>query len=168
MPLHFAYGSNMDVEAMRLRCPGARPVCAARLMRHRFVIMPEGYASIVRDAGAVVHGVLWDLALADLRALDAYENVSRGLYSKIEQPVLKAAGGSARGLVYVGRNGGGGAPLPGYMGAVLAAARHWALPEAYVRELARLTPAGEQRGERAPLTEPPKVRPRFVSPLDRR
>ncbi len=154
---------------MALRCPGARVVGVARLMRHRFVIMAEGYASVMRDPSGVVHGVLWDLTLADLRALDVYEDVARGLYAKIEQPVIKAAGGSGRALIYVGRNGAGGVALPGYMGGVLAAARQWNLPEAYLRELVRLTPVAEQRAPatKAPLVEPPKVRPRFASPLDR-
>ena len=49
MPLHFAYGSNMDVAAMRARCPASRPLGLARLARPRFVITPEGYAA-VRDA----------------------------------------------------------------------------------------------------------------------
>lgn len=167
MPLHFAYGSNMDVAAMALRCPGATPLCAARLMKHRFVIMPEGYASVMRDPQALVHGVLWDVPLADLRRLDAYEEIARGLYSKAEQPVLKAAGGSSRALVYFGRGGAGGSPKPGYMGNVLTVARGWGFPPAYLRELARLTPPGELNAAQAEPVATPKVRPRFATPFDR-
>jgi gamma-glutamylcyclotransferase (GGCT)/AIG2-like uncharacterized protein YtfP len=168
MPLHFAYGSNMDAEAMRLRCTGAKPLGAARLMRHRFIVMQEGFASVVRDPQGVVHGVLWDLTLADLRRLDAYEEVARGLYAKAEQPVLKASGGSSRALVYIGRGSAGGSPQPGYMAGVLRAARAWNFPEAYLRELIRLTPHGEQQATSAePVAPLPKVRPRFASPFDR-
>ncbi len=181
MPLCFAYGSNMDRAAMALRCPGSKPVGVARLPRHRFVIMPEGYASVVRDPARDVWGVLWDVALADVRTLDAYEEVGRGLYGKIIQPVVKAAGGSARALVYVGRSGAGGRPKPGYLEGVLAAARDWGLPERYIREIEGLSPRRPAAGalaDRQGLGKPEagaqtpggvaKVRPRFATPFDRR
>lgn len=41
MPLYFAYGSNMDREAMRVRCPNSRALGRARLARHRFFIMSQ-------------------------------------------------------------------------------------------------------------------------------
>src|SRR4051812_45776121 len=105
----------MDVEAMRGRCPRSKPLGAARLARHRFFIMEGGYASVARDPRREVHGVLWDLALADVRALDVYEDVHSGLYRKVIQPVLRGQGGSARALVYVGGSLQQAPPLPGYM-----------------------------------------------------
>ena len=134
MPLSFAYGSNMDVAAMRARCPGSRPLGVARLPRHRFVIMREGYASVVRDPRGTVWGLLWDLALADVPALDRYEGVASGLYVKAQQPVLTGAG-AKRALVYLGRGGLGGTPRPGYLEGVVAAARAAGLPENYIRSL---------------------------------
>jgi len=181
MPLYFAYGSNMDVEAMRSRAPNSRPLCAARLPRSRFIIMKGGYASFVRDPQRALHGVLWELALADVRLLDRYEDIASGLYKKIQQPVLRANGGSARALVYVGGSTARGEPHPGYMESVIAAARAWSLPEAYIRELSMLAPRGTQaeavwrapdgsaQSASAPVRTGPaaKVRPRFASPLDR-
>jgi len=184
MPLYFAYGSNMDIDAMAARCPKSQPVGAAMLRDHRIVIMQEGYASIVRQRGAIVYGLLWDVALSDVRALDAYEAVGAGMYRKILQPVKRLQGGAARALVYVGRGAGGGAPLAGYLENVVACARSLGLPEAYVRELGDLSsPGGAPRrvvAGRAPamrkgLPGPPerdesgriKVRPRYASPLDR-
>lgn len=174
MPLYFAYGSNMAVAAMQQRCPRSRPVGRAVLPRHRFVVMSEGYASVLRDGARSVHGVLWDVALGDIRTLDAYENIASGLYTKISQPVLRDEGAPVRALVYVGRGKGGGRPRDGYMEAVLAAARHWQLPEAYLRELTALAPGkGQSAGQGAApgFVQPsaaPKVRPRFATPLDRR
>lgn len=181
MPLYFAYGSNMDVDAMRARCPRSKPLCAGRLPRHRFLIMQGGYGSIARDPRRTVHGVLWDLALADVRALDAYEDVAGGLYTKVEQPILRASGGSARALVYIGQTTAAGEPRAGYMEQVIAAARAWALPEPYLRELAALRPSmtaaakgwtapdGSIQGQPASTdAERPKVRPRFATPFDRR
>ncbi len=137
MPLYFAYGSNMDRAAMAVRCPRSKPLGLARLMRHRFVILQAGYASVERDPRAVVQGVLYDLALADVAALDRYEAVGHGLYSKVIQSVIRASGGPVRALVYVGRGASGGRPLPGYMEGVVAGARAAGLAEEYLAGLAR-------------------------------
>ncbi len=91
MPLYFAYGANMDIADMAKRAPNSRPLGLARLPRHRFIIMKDGYASVVRDARLSVHGLLWDLALADLPPLDRFEGLDRGLYVKINQPVILEA-----------------------------------------------------------------------------
>ena len=139
MPLYFAYGSNMDIAAMRDRCPASRPLGRARLMRHRLVVMEEGYASVTRDPRSVVWGMLWDLALPDIPSLDRYESIHTGLYAKVTQAVV-AASGPRRALVYVGRRSGPGVPRPGYMEGVVAAARAAHLPPAYVAELESLLP----------------------------
>ncbi|HLH12995.1 MAG TPA: gamma-glutamylcyclotransferase family protein, partial [Methylovirgula sp.] len=78
--LYFAYGSNMDRAAMHRRCPNSRALGRARLARHRLFIAAPGYVSIKTDPRADVHGVLYDLALSDVAALDRYEEVGRGLY----------------------------------------------------------------------------------------
>jgi AIG2-like family len=169
MPLYFAYGSNMDVAAMARRCPASKPLGLARLARHRFFITAPGYASVARDPVRMVHGVLWELALSDVPALDAYEEVARGLFHKAIQPVL-TAGGAKRALVYIGAQTQAGPPLPGYMEGVLAAARHWKLPAAYLREISAFAPAGGRTPvlDAAPTKAAPAVRPRFATPFDRR
>ena len=91
MPLYFAYGSNMDVDAMARRCPRAKPLGAARLPRHRLAVMREGWLTATRDPRGEVHGVLWDVAFADMRALDQYEGSPSGLYAKARQPVIGEA-----------------------------------------------------------------------------
>ena len=111
MPLYFAYGSNMDQAAMLQRCPASKPVGIGRLMRHRFIIFEEGYASVVRDPQRAVWGMVWDLALADVPALDRYESLSTGLYSKVVQPVVTERG-PRRAVVYIGRSDKPGTPLP--------------------------------------------------------
>ena len=135
MPLYFAYGANMDASAMALRCPMSSLVGRGHLPRHRFIVMREGYASVVRDPARTVHGVLWVLALDDVPALDRYEGVAGGLYAKASLPVT-TAGGVKRALVYLGRSTAPGRPRPGYLDAVLAAARAAQLPDPYVREIA--------------------------------
>lgn len=149
MPLHFAYGSNMDVGAMARRCPGARSLGLARLNRHRLVIMREGYASVLRDTRRAVHGLLWDLPLSDVPALDRYEEVAGGLYVKAVQAVSSTRG-LRRALIYLGWGGEGGVPQPGYLEGVLAAGREIGLSAAYLREVAALAAAGR--------TSPPRGR----------
>lgn len=132
MPLYFAYGSNMDAVAMRARCPKAHPLGPARLVGRRFFIMAEGFASIARDRRCEVHGVLYRIALSDIGPLDRYEEVAKGLYAKMSQPVFRASGGPARALLYVGRSEAAGRPVPGYLEAIISAARKWELPPAYI------------------------------------
>jgi hypothetical protein len=141
MTLHFAYGSNMSRALMRRRCPGARPLGPARLDGWRFMIMREGYASVVPEPGAAVHGVVWRLTPRDLAALNAYESLDRGLYVRRVLPVA-VVGCRRPALVYVAPGRALGRPRPGYQELVVAAAREWSLPEAYVHSLTRLICSG--------------------------
>jgi len=140
MPFYLAYGSNMDAAAMRARCPRSTPLGRARLARHRFALMADGHATVVRHPASETHGVLYDLALSDIPALDRYEEVSRGLYSKAMQPVLRADGRPVRALVYIGAAPAvsGPAKKPEYMAGVIAAARSAGLPAPYVDFLSGL------------------------------
>ncbi len=182
MPLYFAYGTNMDPAGMAQRCRQAKALGLARLPGHRLGLMPEGYLTVERDPSAEVHGVLWSLGLADVRPLDAYEEVGSGLYSKVYTPVMKAEGGSVGALVYVGRAGGNRPRLvgPDHLDGVIAAAEHWSLPAKHLAALRALArSAGPSRpavGSGGPLPRrpvehgpdgKPKVRPRFSTPFDR-
>src|SRR6266849_3207858 len=137
MTLHFAYGSNMSRALMCRRCPGARAIGPARLDGWRFVVTRDGYASVAPAAGGTVHGVAWRLSPRDFAALNAYESLDSGLYLR---RVLPVAIGARRkpALVYVAPGRGEGRPRPGYQELVVAAAREWGLPDAYVRALERL------------------------------
>ncbi len=139
MPLHFAYGSNMDAAAMARRCGKARALGRAFLPRHRFALMPDGFATIVRDPAATVAGVLWDLSFSDLAALDRYEGVAQGAYVKISSPVLREGAAPVRALVYVGAPERSAGPAPAdYMAKIVAAARAQGLSGEYVDFLRRI------------------------------
>ncbi len=147
MPLYFAYGSNMDVAAMASRCPRAKPLGQARLQRHRLAVMREGWLTAVRAPQGAVYGVLWDLSLADVPALDRYEGP---LYVKAVQPVV-TADGPKRALVYFGTNAGPGVAKTEYFSGVIAAARAWAQPNgaiAALESLARGEPVAKSRPNR--------------------
>ena len=165
MPLYFAYGSNMDRAAMAARCPASRVLGPARLAGHRFVIAREGYASVTRDPRRTVWGLLWDVAFADMPALDRYESVASGLYVKLSQPVL-AEGGARRALVYVARSAGSSQPRAGYLEGVVAAARAAALPDDYIREIEAWSPQSAAIRQ-APAAAARPVRPLWSSPRAR-
>jgi hypothetical protein len=137
MPLYFAYGANMDRAAMAVRCPRSKPLGIAALMRHRLAVMREGFLTIVRDPRPRVHGVLWDLALADVAALDRFEGLREGLYVKAIQPVI-AAEGPKRAIVYIGANAGPGRAREAYIRDILAAGAAWGLPRDGMEALVRL------------------------------
>lgn len=165
LPLCFAYGSNMDRAAMAMRCPGAAIVGPARLARHRLALMREGYATVVRDPRRTVHGILWDVPLSEMPALDRYESVASGLYVKRRQPVMTAAGVRTA-LVYLGCNAGPGTARPGYLAGVLAAARDVGLPEEALNDIRSLAP---RAGGSVPTTSPAdrlSVRPTRATPRD--
>jgi gamma-glutamylcyclotransferase (GGCT)/AIG2-like uncharacterized protein YtfP len=137
MPLYFAYGANLSVNAMARRCPRSKALGLARLERHRLSVMREGWLTIVRDPRAAVHGVLWELALSDIPALDRYEGLPQGLYAKVTQPVITPAGAKLA-LVYLGANEGPGRALPDYLAEIVAAARVWRLPAEAIAALERV------------------------------
>ena len=148
MPLYLAYGANMDVAAMAARCPKSRPLGLGRIARYRFAIAETGFATIVPDGRAQVHGLVFDLAVADVPALDRYEEVGRGLYRKTILPVLRKPAGATQALVYIGTAAREGAPAPGYVESVAASARSLGLPSAYIAFLESLAPAAQQRMSR--------------------
>lgn len=142
MPLVFAYGSNMDAEAMAARCPRGKIIGRGRLQGHRFALMPDGYATVVPDRAAAAHGLLWDIGFGELATLDRYESVSTGAYAKIVQPVLREGAAPARALVYVGRPGKALGRAPDdYMARIILAATEAGLPREHVDFLRRI--AGE-------------------------
>jgi hypothetical protein len=141
MPLYFAYGPNMSRGAMTRRCPRSSALGLARLVRHRLVVMREGWLTVARDPRSAVHGVLWDLALADVAALDRYEGMAHGLYAKLTQPVVTNRG-PRQAMIYIGANAGPGAARPDYIADIIAAARSWPLPGEAIEALERIAAVG--------------------------
>ena len=72
--LYFAYGSNMNRNQMKMRCPDAIAVGVATLKNHKLIF--RGVADIVPEGNAVdaeVKGVVWKITKKCLKALDRYE-----------------------------------------------------------------------------------------------
>lgn len=134
---YFAYGSNMEVQAMSHRCPRSHPLGIARLDGWSFRINTRGYATVVPCPGEVVYGLLWSLDEADELLLDDYEAVHENLYTRTRLEVTPATGVPVGALVYLATHSHPGKPLPGYLEGILEAARSLRFPETYQRELER-------------------------------
>ena len=50
---YFAYGSNMNLEQMAVRCPGARMVDLVRKTGWRYLINQRGYVTSIDDPDKV-------------------------------------------------------------------------------------------------------------------
>lgn len=67
---------------MRARCPGSKWIGAAALPGYRWIIAADGFANAVPSPEDTVEGVLFEITPADEAALDIYEEVSAGCYTK--------------------------------------------------------------------------------------
>ena len=135
---YFAYGSNMDVDQMAVRCPDAEIVGMATLSGHQFRINTHGVATVVPAKRSVVHGVLWEIAPAHEASLDRYEGVASGFYRKAMVRVRLAEGSEVKALIYIADDDRPGPARPGYMERVLAVAARHSLPAGYVASLRRV------------------------------
>jgi cation transport regulator ChaC len=141
---YFAYGANMVLAAMALRCPKARLAGPAVLMDHRFAIIRGGHGTVLRRRGASVHGVLWRLARSDEAALDLYEEVAAGLYRR-EWRAVESGGRRVAALVYVATATAPGRPRASYLAGMIAAGRAYGFPADYLTALEAIarTASGE-------------------------
>ena len=90
---------------------------------------------------------MWRLTVRNLAALNSYESLASGLYSRLTLPVRKS-GRRVAATVYVARSRTAGRPKSGYLDVILSAAREHRLAAAYVRSLQRWSPT-RWRGTRA-------------------
>ena len=80
MEYYIAYGSNLNVEQMKLRCPGAK-VYKKALMNGWKLTFRRTYLNIEPDASSSVDVVIWKITKQDELNLDRYEGYPR-LYDK--------------------------------------------------------------------------------------
>lgn len=132
---YFAYGSNMDSGQMRKRCPDAELVSVGTISSRRFRINTRGVATIVAEDESSVHGIVWRLSKADEQALDSYEGVRIGLYSKRSMEVRLDDRRRLKAFLYLAKDHQPGTARPGYMDGIVAAAINNGFPPSYVQEL---------------------------------
>lgn len=94
---YFAYGSNMDVAQMKVRCKDSILVDTALLCNYE--IVERQYADIQYKRGSVVPGALWLISMRDLESLDRYEGYPK-LYTRKNVKVITPSGKVCKAIVY--------------------------------------------------------------------
>ena len=160
--LYFAYGSNLDPEQMRSRCPGSRPAGLAVLHDHRLTFplfsarWNGGAAGVAHAHGESVWGMVYELTDADLAALDGFEGWKgpgdhHNLYDRdlITVELVRPDDGSVprrvRATTYFARPLKPAPPSRRYLDTILRGARHHRLPADYIERLEAIR-AGDEPG----------------------
>lgn len=83
--LYLAYGSNLNIQQMRYRCPGAKVIGTAAI--HNYELLFKGsrsgsYLTIERKHGGKVLVAVWEVDKEDERSLDRYEGFPTFYYKK--------------------------------------------------------------------------------------
>lgn len=150
--LYFAYGSNMDPEQMRERCPDHTVVGLAALSDHELTFphfslrWNGGVAGVQIHHGGTVWGVLYEISDRDLAALDEIEGFKgsddeHNLYDRclITVELVRADDGSfprrVRACAYFARPTNPSPPTREYLDRLVNGARHHRLPDEYVEKL---------------------------------
>lgn len=82
---YIAYGSNLNIPQMRMRCPGARIIGTSVIEDYRLMFKGSqtgSYLTIEEDAGAKVPVAVWEVTEQDEQALDRYEGFPNFYYKK--------------------------------------------------------------------------------------
>ena len=135
---YFAYGSNLCVAQMARRCPSATNPRPAMLAKHDWLINQRGVATVEPFPGTDVHGVVWQISDEDLASLDAAEGVP--VRYRRERMTVHTDDGESDAWVYIDHRVNPGAPRPGYLERIVAAALHHRLPAGWIDFLRRWDP----------------------------
>ena len=82
---YLAYGSNLNVRQMKLRCPTARVVGTAEIKDYELFFKGSqtgSYLTIEPKKGGIVPVAVWEVQEQDVRRLDAYEGFPKFYYKK--------------------------------------------------------------------------------------
>ena len=131
--IYFAYGANLNLSGMQLRCPGCQPLGTGILPDHRLVF--RGVADIEPIPDEQVHGALYEITPEHLNSLDRFESYPR-LYNRKQVEVVTENGEIVTAIVYqMTKRNGYSPPSAGYLGIILSGCRQWGIPEAYIRNV---------------------------------
>lgn len=139
--VNFAYGSNMLAQRLRERVPSARFIGTGQLQGHTLRWHKSGQdasgkcdAFATGNAADTVHGVLYELPLAEKPALDRAEGLGAG-YDEKTVRILTPSGPVRAHVYYATHIDPALAPFAWYKALVVAGARQNALPPEYLTRL---------------------------------
>ena len=97
---YVAYGSNLNVRQMRMRCPTARIIGTAVIPDYRLMFKGSktgSYLTIEPEEGCSVPVAVWEVTPMDEKALDRYEGYPTFYYKKeMELPITGCRTGRVR------------------------------------------------------------------------
>lgn len=89
---YIAYGSNLNISQMKMRCPSARIVGTSTIPDYELLFKGSktgSYLTIEPNEGEHVPGVVWETKGADEAALDRYEGFPNFYYkAEMELPIV--------------------------------------------------------------------------------
>lgn len=100
--LYFAYGSNLNWEQMKRRCPDCFPTAKATLKKWRLQF--RGPLDIEPDENSEVQGVVFNISDQDLKNLDRYEGYPSCYIRKMVTLISNKQDQLIRAMVYVMTN----------------------------------------------------------------
>lgn len=100
---YLAYGSNLNLEQMKYRCPTAKPIGKMNLKDYRLVYKGLAdnfaYLTIEKSKGSEVPLGLFEVSYFDILSLDDYEGYPNS-YSKFYIPI-QVEGKNKKALIYI-------------------------------------------------------------------
>jgi len=100
--LYVAYGSNLNLTQMALRCPTARIYDAGILNNWELVYRGRSgnsHATIERRKGSIVPVLIWEIYSADEYRLDIYEGFPHYYFK--QNVMVKTSSGTRKAMVYI-------------------------------------------------------------------
>jgi len=88
---YIAYGSNLNLEQMRLRCPTAEVVGVSELKGYKLVFkgaLTNACATIEECTDGAVPILIWSLKPQDEKALDRYEGYPRFYFKEMHTVIV--------------------------------------------------------------------------------
>ena len=80
---YFAYGSNLDLAQMKIRCPSSELISKGSLSGYRLTFnrfsngWGGGVADVIQDQDSKVWGLVFEISDSDLERLDRYEGYNK-------------------------------------------------------------------------------------------
>lgn len=143
MEVYFAYGSNINMKQMKLRCPSVQFRSKAVLQGYRFAFPLRskrwggGVAGILIEKGEEVEGVVYELSEEDLERLDKFEGVDKERYYRKKVKVVLGDGSSIEAWTFFPNSDKKSSFLPSkkYLETILEGAREHQLSKHFIENL---------------------------------
>ena len=127
--LYGAYGANLNMANMEVRCPQAKPILGFNLVGYRLVF--NGVADIVKDKDTKVPIGLWKITKECEKSLDRFEGYPY-LYKKIKLKLDVPGFKGQKVMFYVMRRKGVALPPASYFNTIAQGYDDFALNKDYL------------------------------------